>query len=191
MGSPSALTSAARDASPGKRAQRVYGRLAHARVFAARQLHEGGLRGGIADRAQRPDRIDLRLRIRVRAVRGGVLRRLQQGGCRAAIAETPEGEGQVTAHARVVARGLAERAHGLVHEPRVLQRGVLVGLQDLGQLEGGLPPPVRAARADLVEVLPRTFPSDAMRPKITNTVTQTATIESGKMKNCRTRNGVV
>ncbi len=26
---------------------------------------------------------------------------------------------------------------------------------------------------------------------MTNTVTQTATIESGKMKNCRTRNGVV
>ncbi len=34
------------------------------------------------------------------------------------------------------------------------------------------------------------LPSDAMRPKITNTVTQTATIESGKMKNCRTRKGV-
>ncbi len=51
-----------------ERAQGVDGRLAHPRVLAAGQLDQRRLRGRVADRAQRPDRIDLRLRIRVRAV---------------------------------------------------------------------------------------------------------------------------
>ncbi len=35
------------------------------------------------------------------------------------------------------------------------------------------------------------LPSDAISPKITNTVTHTATMAMGKMKNWRTRKGVV
>ena len=149
--------SAARESSPGERAERVHGRLAHAGVFAARELGQGGLGLGIADRAQRPYGVDLRLRIGVGPVRRRVLRRLEQRGHGAAVAEAAQGQGHVAAHARVVARRFAERAHRLLHEPRVLERGVLPRLQDLRQLEGGLPAAVGAARAHLVEVLARSL----------------------------------
>src|SRR6266446_2434826 len=137
----------------GEAAQRVDRGLAQARVLVPGSRHQLGQGRRVADRAQGPERVDPRLGIGGPAHRSLVPHHLEQRGHRLAVAQPAEGEGQVPADPGVVGLRVLEEPPDLRPELRVAQGLVLASLQHLRELEGGLPPPVRAAAADLGQVV--------------------------------------